>query len=390
MKQYIIDVFFALLRFEIKGTALCEDVKKNIHSETLKKLYKISKKHDLAHLIGDALDKNGLLPIETDIDKEIRKRFLQERNMAVYRVEQLQYELDCICETLKKANIPFIPLKGAFLRSLYAEPWMRTSCDIDILVEEKNLQKAIGFLEKELSYQCTEIGQHDAQIFAENGTHIELHYSLLESGSKQAVRRVLDCIWESVNMQNVQCEMPDELLYCYHISHIAKHIKFGGCGVRAILDTWILNHKVEFDKAKRDRLLQKAGLFSAAKAIENLAEVWFLGAEKNALSEELEEYILTGGVYGTFENKVAAQQTRQKNKVVYLCSRIFIPYSEMKFKYPILQKYSILYPFYIVKRCFLLLNKDKRKFALQEVKQTTNRDNDKQKRIARLLKDLDL
>ena len=74
-------IFFALLRFEINGDELCDEVKDLITLEMLPALFKLSKRHDLAHLIGDALDKNGLLPDGT----EAKKHFLQERNMAVYR-----------------------------------------------------------------------------------------------------------------------------------------------------------------------------------------------------------------------------------------------------------------------------------------------------------------
>ena len=127
MQRTVEKVFFALIRFEIKGDELCDEIKNLLTPEMLPALFKLSKRHDLAHLIGDALDKNGLLPDET----EAKKRFLQERNMAVFRIEQLQYEFEQICQTLEETKIPFLPLKGSVLRGYYPESWMRTSCDID-------------------------------------------------------------------------------------------------------------------------------------------------------------------------------------------------------------------------------------------------------------------
>ena len=123
MQREIEEAFFALIRFEIKGDELCDEIKNLITPDILPALFKISKRHDLAHLIGDALDRNGLLPDGS----EARKRFLQERNMAVYRYEQQQYELEQICAVLEDAKIPFIPLKGSVIRQYYPEPWMRTS-----------------------------------------------------------------------------------------------------------------------------------------------------------------------------------------------------------------------------------------------------------------------
>lgn len=364
------------------------DKKEMLDEDKQHKLYNLSKRHDLAHLVGDALDKNGLL-----VDgSEVKKRFLQERNMAVYRYEQLQYELEQICDTLEQGKIPFIPLKGSVIRQYYPEPWMRTSCDIDILVAPQDLERAQEILGVKLDYVLVSKGDHDIGLASPGGVHLELHYQLLEDGAKDSEKLALGNIWDVVEREagkNVYCKMPDEYFYCYHIAHITKHLRYGGCGVRSILDTWFLNHKMDFDQIKREALLQKAGLLSAAKAIENLAEVWFSGVEGDSLTESLGEYILTGGVYGTFDNKVAAQQTRKKGKFSYLFSRIFLPYSQMKFKYPRLQKCPILYPFYIVKRCFLLLNKEKRALALREVDQTINAD-EKQQKIAKLMKDLDL
>ena len=53
------------------------------------------------------------------------------------------------------------------------------------------------------------------------------------------------------------------------------------------------------------------------------------------LSVRLGEYILTGGVYGAFDNKISARQGKQKSKLGYFVKRAFMPYRELKFRYPI-------------------------------------------------------
>ena len=124
--QNLQKVFFSLLAFEF-GKELSTDVKNLITQDMLKPLYAISKKHDLAHLLCDALDKNGFLLDGT----EACKYFLQERNIAIYRYEQLEYEYEQICNVFEQNKIEFIPLKGCVIRKFYPEPWMRTSCDIE-------------------------------------------------------------------------------------------------------------------------------------------------------------------------------------------------------------------------------------------------------------------
>ena len=110
-----------------------------LSDEELKDLYRLSKFHDLAHLVGNALIKKDLIR-----NAEIRQRFEKQVMTAVYRYERTNYELQRLCDTLNEAKIPFIPLKGSVIRNCYPEPWMRTSCDIDILVHEKDLENAVS------------------------------------------------------------------------------------------------------------------------------------------------------------------------------------------------------------------------------------------------------
>ena len=85
-------------------------------------LYKLSKAHDLAHLVGDALIKNDLIG-----NDEIKAKYQKQVMIAIYRYEKINYELNHLRSALNEAQIPFIPLKGSVLRQYYPEPWMRTS-----------------------------------------------------------------------------------------------------------------------------------------------------------------------------------------------------------------------------------------------------------------------
>ncbi len=380
----ILKITFALLRFEMKGERL-GDEKNLITPETLSAVYKLSKKHDLAHLIIDALDKNGLLTN----DLKQKKTILQERNMAVCRYEQQKYEFDEFCITLEEAKIPFIPLKGSVLREYYPEPWMRTSCDIDVFIKKEDLQKAISLLIEKCNYRCDSIGEYDAQLYSNSGVHFELHFSLTETTSPKKEKALFNNLFDKAIGETYKKNLTDEMNYCYHFSHVAKHLRYGGCGIRAVLDTMILNEVVTHDKEKRERLLEETGLLKLSKAIEKLARVWFDGEEEDERSRILSDFIILGGVYGDFKNKVIAQQTTKKNKGSYLFSRLFLPYEQMKYKYPKLQKCPILYPFYVVKRWFLMLNKNTRALAKKEIEQTINRDN-KQEKIIKTLKELGL
>ena len=264
-----------------------------------------------------------------------------------------------------------MPLKGAVLRNYYPEPWLRTSCDIDILVAEEDLERAVAAINADGGYKVGLKDSHDISLYSAAGVHIELHYDLVEDGRVADATRILREVRQyCVPVEGCVYRMraTDEFFYFYHMAHMAKHFKAGGCGIRALIDEWILDHTVSYDKSVRDALLSEAGLLTFADSIRRLSEVWFSGAESDAITEKLHKYIVDGGVYGNQANRVAVWTARKNdNKFKYLCSRVFESYDALKFRYPILQKHRWLMPVMQVRRWFGLLKGNKAKRAISEV-----------------------
>ena len=74
-------------------------------------------------------------------------------------------------------QIPFLPLKGSLLRSMYPKPEMRTMCDLDILLHKEDLEKAGQWL-KENGFEQEEGFDHDVPYTKLPYLHVELHYRL--------------------------------------------------------------------------------------------------------------------------------------------------------------------------------------------------------------------
>lgn len=378
----IVKTMFHLFKY-----ALCENVEKEIISldrDSWGKLFKLSKKHDLAHLIGYAL-----IVSENKIDEDIQKAFEQEMNMAAFRYVKISYDLESISNALEKAQIRFIPLKGSVIRKYYKEPWLRTSCDIDILIADSDVEKVKKVLIEELNYTYVSEWNYEVSFYTPTKTHIELHHIL--NDENKAIDKVLSTVWErSAPIPNCSFhyEMTDEMYYFYHIAHMAKHFINGGCGIRPFIDIWVLNHNCKFDKKKRYDLLDEAGLSQFAKAAEQLSEVWIGNEPHTPLSEQLEQFILNGGTYGTVENRVAVQQAVTGGKFSYIMTRVFLPYDQLKLTYPNLKKRKWLFPFYQIKRWFRLLKKGRLKKSIYEAKTTSSVTTDKSEQITRILKAL--
>ena len=324
-----------------------------LYDEEMLSLYRLSKTHDLAHLVGDILIKNDLIT-----NNEITEKFRKQIMLAVYRYEKMNCELCRLRKILNEAKIPFMPLKGSVLRQYYPKPWMRTSCDIDILVHKEDLDKAVKLITSKLSYKEGFKSSHDVSLSLNNEIHVELHYDLIEVNCAGNTETVLNSVWDqAVCVSNTsEYTLSDEMFYFYHVAHMAKHfISTGGCGVRSFLDLWVLNHHLLYDVKKRNELLKRGELLTFALEAERLSMAWFDNDEYTNISYCMGIYVINGGVYGTVENCVAVQQIVKGGKVRYAISRIWLSYDILKFHYPSLNGRRILLPLYEIRRWCKLL-----------------------------------
>lgn len=207
--------FFLIITSAVSGRPLSAQERARYAPDMLPAMSALARRHDLTHLLALGLKNNGLCG-------EQGKELDNEMFRAAFRCEQLEHELKKICGTLEKARIPFIPLKGSVLRRYYPEPWMRTSCDIDVFAREADLDRAMEVLSENLSYRIGEISDHDVQIYTPNGQHIELHRNLIEDHRINQAAEVLAAVWDTAIPHSgwtYWLKMPDELFYFYHIAH---------------------------------------------------------------------------------------------------------------------------------------------------------------------------
>ena len=273
-----------LIAYEICNREFDENP--NISVDLLKEIYDICAFHSVANLAADALYKLGM----SSCSDEIFQLFKNDQYFSLIRCEQINRELKAITEVFEKSKIRNIPLKGAVLRNFYPEPWMRTSCDIDVLVKKEELDNAINILVTELGYVFERVGDHDASLWAPSKIHIELHYILFEKASNadKVILKLKDYI-SPADGKKYQYVMNDEMFYFYHVAHMAKHFKNGGCGIRTFIDMWILRNKMDFVFSKRKKLLEEGGLLNFALICEQLSDVWFSNAAPNKLTEIMQE-----------------------------------------------------------------------------------------------------
>jgi len=382
------DILFEILRASVFGTDAREKFREaKFSQEELEALYQLASAHDLAHIVGFALEKNESIKAHP-IAKKIERIYL----LSVFRRERQNYEYARIQAEFEKEKIPYLPLKGILLCAKYPEAFLRTSTDIDVLVKEEDMPRAETLLRERLSYKKEDIPAfHDVSLHSPGGIHLELHFTIKEQ--MESMDRVLGAVWDNAHPLregSSEYRMTEEY-FCFHqIAHAAYHFIRGGCGIRPFLDLYLLQKEKSFDESKLSVLLKEAKLDSFWSAAAELAEVWFGKGKHSEITRQMESYLLGGGLFGTIENRVAMGQSQRKGKVRYAFRRIFMPYQSLSRYYPGLKKRPILYPLYQFRRWLRILFGKNRDFAVQELMQNADLDQTKVDRASLLRKKLGL
>ncbi len=329
-------------------------INKKINSEYIEPILAFAVKHSVAALALDSMLNNSLVEDENIADE--CKNLLLE---IVFQYQKQSVELAKICNLFENSKIDYIILKGEVLRSIYPEPYLRTSCDIDILVKPDDLERALYTL-KNNGYCYGAKHSHDVSFYSENDVHIELHYDTIEKHNSFAnVHNILTHIWDYALPENGgthQYALTNEMFYFYYVAHMLKHFTIGGCGIRAFVDLWYLNNKLTYNEDIKQKLLSDGGILKFEQIAKKLTNIWFDDDEHNDITLKLEDFVFKGGVYGNIENHYAIRLAKNSTNKVLL-SRIFLKYDTIKFQYPILQKHKWLTPLFEVIRWFRLVFK---------------------------------
>ena len=344
-------------------------------------LYKLCQLHDLAHIVFMALeDLNIILP------EKIKSLFYSDNLRAIVRQERLQFAYNQLVEILRTEKIEFVPLKGIVIRNLYPKAYYRTSCDIDVLVDKEKIDQILSILTEKYHYKRYTGSEYDVMLIAENGEHIELHYGLDLRYKGEKINRITDNLFSDLILDSdgeYEKKFKSEFFFFYFVEHMAKHFIEGGCGVRSFIDLMLLKSIDGFESQEGIQLIKECNLLSFYQNAVRTCEVWFGGEQANEFTNSIEKYVIIGGAYGSFDNKVKVEQNRRGGKFKYFLSRIFLPYRVLKYQFPILKKHKWLFPFMQVARWFKRIFEGRTKTTLyeftlntsltkQEIKETEN------------------
>ena len=341
-------------------------------------IIKFAEYHSVEKIIYSSLKSIGII-IPEDFEK-LNKVLLQK---AIVQ----DCELESISNSFNEHNIYHLPLKGSLLKTYYPSFEYRSMADIDFFVKKNDLKKIKKVLIN-LGYKLeNEGGTHDVYL-KPPFMNIEIHRNMLDVEFDNY--NYYSDIWKKVITKNeYMLELSNEDFYIYNIIHAGKHFSFGGTGVKILIDIYYLLKKFpNLDFAYIEKELKKINLHTFGNCLVNLSKKIF-SKEKLTEDEELVlDYILDSGTYGNLNNSsilgiIKNQDENEKQgKIKFVLKRIFPAFKVLKQKYPILEKYPFLVPYYWLKRlCAVIFNKKRREGYLKGI---SNSNQDKVEKIKRI------
>lgn len=310
-------------------------------------LYKLSKHHKLEEVVYYGLKK---MPRKMQPPQEILQKLCMAWKVGLAREATQQVALEEILDAFETAGIDCIPLKGSVLKQFYPSPELRMMSDLDILYRSEQKKEVETMMMSKGYEKGPEINYHE-EYFRRPFMNVEMHHTLFSE--EESFADYFESIWERakiVDGKNHLYYIEWEEFYVFMLAHVAKHFRDGGTGIRSIIDVWQFINKMKdrLDWNYLEEKLEKAHLKTFNNHIRMLADIWFGNEKSTEFYDDLTDYIVNSGVYGTQDNKKTSCMVK-KNKVGYGCFRtwidvIFLPVQDMKYGYPYLEKYPLLLP----------------------------------------------
>ncbi len=318
-----------------------------------KALYLVSCAHKVTCAVYFALKDYSSVD---EMQKAVCSRFKTYCNSIRKSLVLQEYYTELVCSLCREKRIKFALLKGAVIKNLYPDAAMRSSCDVDILIDKNRIDEIIGELVKNgFSYHEEHDGEEAKHAKLEkDGVVLELHRMLCLEGAFGGHYDDAFSVMESKD--GVEYGFCPEELYVYNLAHASHHFMKGVNTMRVICDTYLINKTYEnMDKSRVSQLLEKTGLTAFEKGMSNLTGAVFGTVKIEGELERVLDYVIMNPVradtpLSELQREKVSGKSSFSRKLTVVFRRMFPTYEFICRRYPNAKKTKLSYPFYIVKR----------------------------------------
>lgn len=311
---------------------------------------KLGKAHQILPLLFYGVQNSGCI-VPGDVKSALRTATFQST-----MVDQSQKTASgAIFSAFEQNGLDYMPLKGILRKSAYPHPEMRPMSDLDILIRPEQYDR-IRPLMTDLGFtECYE-SDHELVWKKSGGLLIELHKHIIPSYNRDYYAYFGDG-WKLAHLvPGTACryEMKPEDSLIYELTHMAKHYRDGGIGIRHLTDVWLCAQTRDgLEQAYIRTELEKLKLWDFYENVLATGNVWFADGIADKKTDFITEFIFASGSYGTMDQKVLAGGVRTVQtegrasasvRWIEFLRLVFPPLSAMAERYPAVSKYPVLLP----------------------------------------------
>ena len=334
--------------------------------EDIKAVYSYAARHKLTAAVALALESAGQKDRESTlaITNALKRMIVFEKAYAQVK------------EELEKAGIWYLPLKGMVLKDYYPKPLMREMGDHDILFDADRAKDVKAIME-ELGYETDSFDSSNHDCYNKMPfLRFEMHRELFNTSYAENQYEYYRDVEKKLLGDGYEKHLSPEDFYLYLIAHEYKHYALSGTGLRSLLDTYVILKKETLDFAYVEAEAEKMGIGTFESENRTLALRLFSGEDLTAKDQEMLDYFLSSGVYGTRENNVQNRLSKNRyGKIRYAFERFIEPINKKSWNYPVLSKefpffyrHKILLPILMVYRVILRLKGNRLKSEIKALR----------------------
>lgn len=348
-----------------------EPDKRRIQKMNFQWLYHVANFHTLTAIVYMTLESVGAFTMNSTQmsnleNQKLVKKWKAEKEKAIRKTLLLDVERQNICDFMEQNGIWHMPLKGVILKDYYPKLGMRQMADNDILYHEV-YQKELNEFMIFRGYKAISVGKGNHDVYEKPPIYnYEMHTALYGKDHQKEwgeyYKNVEEkMIWDT-DLQ-YSYHFSDEDFYVYIVTHIYKHFKGAGTGIRSLIDIFVYlnmkNHNLDWAYIKGE--LTKLQIVQFEESIRMICQKVFSMDYENLKESELEllNIICNSGTYGTMKNRIEQElrviqedngSIKKLTKCKYFYNRLF-PDKEWYQKHePFVYKHQWMIPLYIVYR----------------------------------------
>ena len=230
------DIFFEILRAELWGTGLSFS---HLSHTQFEELMASAGEQTVTGLVGNCLINNNIkLEREDALGLFAKMKAIEKANARVNE------NLVSFVNFMERKGVDYIIVKGQVVGTLYPNPSVRMSGDVDLYFVGDNYEKIKGLLEQRLGKQLSKLSDGKHVEFEVNGVIFELHNKL----SRLATRKH-QAYWDQM-IDKAILEGTDSVIIngkeiktlsatynaMYIFVHLFYHMTASGVGLRQLCD----------------------------------------------------------------------------------------------------------------------------------------------------------